>query len=62
MSELSQEIEYQRARRILAQFAGWQRDRSEPPSLREGWDLPSAADVDWARAVIALRDGEKQPQ
>jgi hypothetical protein len=53
---LSSEIDYQRARRLLAQLAGWEQDRNEPPSLRDGYRCPAAADVDWARAVITLRE------
>jgi hypothetical protein len=54
--DLQREVDVQRARRILDQLAGWERDRNEPPSLRDGYHRPVAEDVDWARAVVALRE------
>jgi len=51
---LTREIDVQRASRILADLAGWQADRSEPPSLRDGYVCPSVEAIDWARAVLAL--------
>ena len=55
MSELKNEIRYQRAVRILQNYEGWLEDIHDPPSLREGYRRPSNSDIDWARAVIALR-------
>jgi hypothetical protein len=54
--ELQQEIDFQKAQRILRQYAGWWEDMNDPPSLRDGWTRPSNEDLDWARAVVALRE------
>lgn len=37
---------------IIRQLRGWQADRNEPPSLRDGYEYPGDLAVDLARQVL----------